>query len=53
MCAAAMEDLQSRANAELDRAIAAAQEKGAEVSRDDFIFADWDPTAEYTADNYG
>jgi multiple sugar transport system substrate-binding protein len=51
--AAAMEDLQSRASAELDRAIAAAQEKGAEVSRDDFIFADWDPTAEYTADHYG
>jgi multiple sugar transport system substrate-binding protein len=49
---AAMEDLQSRANAELERAIAAAQEAGAEVSRDDFVFANWDPTAEYTADMY-
>ena len=49
---AAMEDLQSRANAELERAIGAAQEQGAEVTRDDFIFADWDPTAEYTADMY-
>ncbi len=49
---AAMEDLQSRANAELERAIGAAQEQGAEVTRDDFIFADWDPTAEYTAENY-
>ncbi|MDQ3653927.1 MAG: extracellular solute-binding protein [Chloroflexota bacterium] len=49
---AAMEDLQSRANAELERAITAAQESGAEVTRDDFIFADWDPTAEYTADMY-
>jgi multiple sugar transport system substrate-binding protein len=50
---AAMEDLQSRANAELDRAIAAAQEKGANVSRDDFIFSDWDPNEEYTAEKYG
>ncbi len=50
---AAFEDLQGRANAELDRAIAAAQEKGANVSRDDFVFADWDPTAEFTAENYG
>lgn len=49
---AGLEDLQSRASAELDRAIAAAQEKGANVSRDDFIFADWDPAAEFTADNY-
>jgi multiple sugar transport system substrate-binding protein len=50
---AAMEDLQSRANAELDRAIAAAQEKGANVSRDDFIFSDWDPNEEYSAEKYG
>jgi len=49
---AAMEDLQSRANAELERAITAAQDAGAEVSRDDFIFSNWDPTAEYTAENY-
>ncbi|MBA2468810.1 MAG: extracellular solute-binding protein [Chloroflexia bacterium] len=49
---AAMEDLQSRANAELERAISAAQEQGAEVTRDDFVFPDWDPTAEYTAENY-
>jgi multiple sugar transport system substrate-binding protein len=49
---AAMEDLQSRANEELERAIAAAQESGAEVSRDDFIFSNWDPAEEYTADNY-
>jgi multiple sugar transport system substrate-binding protein len=49
---AAMEDLQSRANAELERAIEAAREGGAEVSRDDFIFADWDPTQDYTADKY-
>lgn len=49
---AEMQDLYERANAELDRAIAAAQEAGAEVSRDDFVFANWDPTEEYTADKY-
>jgi multiple sugar transport system substrate-binding protein len=49
---AAMEDLQSRSNAELDRAIAAAQEKGAEVSRDDFVFPNWDPTQDYTEEMY-
>lgn len=49
---AVLEDLQSRANAELERAIAAAQEAGAEVTRDDFVFANWDPTEEYTAEWY-
>jgi multiple sugar transport system substrate-binding protein len=49
---AAMEDLQSRANAELERAIKAAQDEGANVSRDDFVFANWDPTQEFTAENY-
>jgi multiple sugar transport system substrate-binding protein len=49
---AAMEDLQSRANAELERAIKAAQDGGAEVSRDDFVFANWDPAEEYTAEKY-
>jgi multiple sugar transport system substrate-binding protein len=50
--AAAMEDLQSRANAELERAITAAQESGVEVSRDDFVFPNWEPTEEYTAEKY-
>jgi multiple sugar transport system substrate-binding protein len=49
---AAMEDLASRSNAELERAIKAAQDKGANVSRDDFVFADWDPNEEYTEDKY-
>jgi multiple sugar transport system substrate-binding protein len=49
---AALEDLQSRANEELERAIASAQEQGAEVSRDDFVFSNWEPTEEYTAENY-
>lgn len=42
-----MQDLQDRAMAERDRAIKAAQEKGANVSWDDFVFADWDPKEEY------
>ena len=50
--AAAMEDLQSRADAELERAIEAANASGAEVSRDDFVFANWDPNEEYTAEKY-
>lgn len=49
---AAMQDLQDRANAELDRAIKAAQDKGAQVSRDDWVFANWDPTQDYTEEMY-
>lgn len=49
---AALQDLQDRANAELDRAIAEAQEKGAEVSRDDWVFPNWDPTRDYTEEMY-
>ncbi|QPC84023.1 carbohydrate ABC transporter substrate-binding protein [Phototrophicus methaneseepsis] len=50
--AGALQDLSDRCNAELDRAIAAAQEKGAEVSRDDYVFPNWDPTADYSEENY-
>lgn len=49
---AAMQDLQDRANAELDRAIKAAQDKGADVSRDDWVFPNWDPTKDYTEAMY-
>jgi multiple sugar transport system substrate-binding protein len=49
---AAMEDLQARSDAELDRAIKAAQDKGAEVSRDDWVFPNWDPTVDYTEEMY-
>ena len=49
---AAMQDLQDRSEAELQRAIKAAQGKGAKVSRDDWKFANWDPTKDYTADDY-
>ncbi len=49
---AAMKDLQDRSEAELERAIKAAREKGANVSRDDWKFPNWDPTRDYTQADY-
>jgi multiple sugar transport system substrate-binding protein len=49
---AAMKDLQDRATKELERAIAAAQAKGAKVSRDDFKFANWDTSRGFTPADY-
>lgn len=49
---AAMRDLVSRSEQELERAIKAATDKGARVSRDDFKFANWDPTKDYTQADY-
>ncbi len=49
---AAMRDLASRFEQELERAIKAARDKGANVSRDDFKFANWDPTRDYTQADY-
>jgi multiple sugar transport system substrate-binding protein len=48
----ALQDLQDRANAELDRAIKAAQDKGADVSRDDWIFPNWNPAEDYSEEMY-
>jgi multiple sugar transport system substrate-binding protein len=48
----AMHDLEDRMNAELDRAINAAQQKGAQVSRQDWVFPNWDPTKDYTEADY-
>ena len=48
----AMQDLKDRAGKELDRAIKAAQAKGAKVTRDDWVFANWDPTKDYTEADY-
>ena len=50
--AAQMNDLQERYTAELERAIEAANAKGASVSRDDWVFPNWDPREEYGAANY-
>jgi multiple sugar transport system substrate-binding protein len=49
---AAMQDLQDRSSAELDRAIKAAQDGGAQVSRDDWVFANWDPAEDYGLEKY-
>lgn len=49
---AALQDLQDRSEAELERAIKAAQDKGAQVSRDDWVFPNWSPTQDYTAEDY-
>lgn len=48
----AMQGLQDAWNAEFERAIGAAQEDGAEVTRDDFVFPNWDPAVPYTEDDY-
>jgi multiple sugar transport system substrate-binding protein len=49
---AAMQDLQDRSDKELDRAIKAAQAKGANVSRDDLVFPNWDPLKDYRDADY-
>jgi len=48
----AMQDLKDRADAELDRSIEAARNNGAEVSRDDWVFPNWDPGQDYTDADY-
>ena len=48
----AMQDLKDRADKELDRALKAAQAKGAKASRDDYKFANWDPTRDFTDADY-
>jgi len=49
---AALADLQNRANAELERAIKAAQGKGAKIFRDDYKFPNWDPAKDYGQADY-
>ncbi|SDS72059.1 ABC transporter substrate-binding protein [Microlunatus soli] len=39
--------LQDRADKAIDTAIATAKKSGAKVSRDDYVFSDWDPTKPY------
>jgi len=50
--AGAMQDLQDAWNAELERAIGVAVEGGAQVSRDDFVFPNWDPAVDYGDADY-
>jgi multiple sugar transport system substrate-binding protein len=49
---AAMQDLSDRSNQELDRAIKAAQDNGAQVSREDWVFPNWDPREDYGLEKY-
>lgn len=48
----ALQDLADRSNQELDRAIKAAQDKGAKVSREDWVFPNWDPREDYGLEKY-
>lgn len=48
----ALKKLTDDSNAERDRAVKAAQAKGAQVSVDDYAFPDWQPGADYTLDRY-
>jgi multiple sugar transport system substrate-binding protein len=49
---AALQDLQDRANAEFERALKEAQDEGAQVTRDDYVFTNWDPTVDYGLEQY-
>ncbi|MFC7619289.1 ABC transporter substrate-binding protein [Microlunatus sp. GCM10028923] len=42
-----LKSLQDRADRALDEAIATARKRGADVSRDDYVFSDWDPATSY------
>lgn len=48
----ALQDLQNRSEQSLDDAIKTAQAKGVQVSRDDWKFTNWDPTKDYTNQDY-
>ena len=47
-----MTDLKDRADRELEHAIKAAHDKGARVSRDDYVFPKWDPTRDFLESDY-
>lgn len=48
----ALDEYTAQMDAELDRAIAAAQSAGADVSREDWIFPNFVPGTSYTSDKY-
>jgi len=48
----ALRDLKDRAMRNRDQAIAAAKSKGAQVSLDDWVFANWDPAKDYRPEDY-
>ena len=47
-----MKDTKDAYEKELDRAIKAAADKGAKVSRNDYVFPNWDPTKDYLDAEY-
>ncbi|MBI5305281.1 MAG: extracellular solute-binding protein [Chloroflexi bacterium] len=48
----AMQGVKDAYDKELDRALKAAKDKGANVSRDDYVFPNWDLTKDYTEADY-
>lgn len=48
----ALRDFDDQAERNLDRAIEAARKQGAKISRDDWVFPNWDPSKDYTPDDY-
>ena len=49
---AALKDYSSKTSAERERALKIAQGKGAKVTLDDWVFANWEPDKDYTSDMY-
>lgn len=48
----ALADYTSEMNSALDEAISSATSDGASISRDDYVFGNWEPSADYTAEDY-
>lgn len=48
----ALRELEQASDDNLDQAIATATKRGAQVSRDDYVFPNWDPNKDYTSDDY-
>lgn len=48
----ALQDLTDRTEASLAQAIKQAQQAGVKVSRDDWVFPNWDPAKDYTPQDY-
>ena len=47
-----MQKLQDATNQQIDAAFKQAQASGAKISRDDLVFANWDPANDYTDAEY-
>lgn len=50
--AAALQGYEDRMTAERERALGVVQGRGVDVSIDDWVFSNWDPTQDYTAEAY-